>query len=316
MANSYEKLEKIGEGMYGVVYKVRNLETRAILALKKIHLQETEEGVPATAIREISLLKELSHPNIVALHDVVYVRSKLYLAFEFLKQDLKRYLDAWPNGLDPETTRKFLFQIMHGVAFCHERHVIHRDLKPQNLLLDKHGNIKLADFGLARAISSNARRAYTREVVTLWYRAPEIMLGSKYYSTPVDLWSIGCIFAEIASSSQPLFQGDSEIDQLFQIFKACGTPNETNWAGVSRLPYYRHEFPRWHPKRLERLVPSLADNTNALSLLRQMLVYSPCERITSQDALNHPYFTALHDTASSQIDTSQQDRFPQQTVVA
>ncbi|KAH8074829.1 cyclin-dependent protein serine/threonine kinase [Aureococcus anophagefferens] len=207
----YEKVEKVGEGTYGVVYKVRNVRTNSILALKKIRLADEEEGVPATAIREISLLKELSHPNIVALHDVVYVNSKLFLAFEFLDQDLKHYMGRGRR-------------ILCGVAFCHERRVLHRDLKPQNLLLDSAGTLKLADFGLARAFSS-PRHAYTHEVITLWYRAPEILLGAEHYSTPVDIWSIGCIFCEMASS-RPLFPGDSEIDELFRIFRVCGTPGD------------------------------------------------------------------------------------------
>lgn len=285
----YERVEKVGEGTYGVVYKVRNLQTQEILALKKIRLAEEDEGVPATAIREISLLKELSHPNIVALHDVVYVANKLYLAFEFLEQDLKHFMDARRAGLEPLETVSFMFQILCGVAYCHERRVLHRDLKPQNLLLDRHCTVKLADFGLARAYSSSSRRKITREVVTLWYRAPELLLGSDHYSTPVDLWSVACIFAEMAAY-RPLFPGDSEIDQLFRIFRVCGTPDDRIWPGVSRLPNFEHEFPKWHQQRLARTVPELARDRSAIDLLENLLVYAPPKRLTCHDALEHAYF--------------------------
>mmetsp|Transcript_12146 Transcript_12146/g.16438 ORF Transcript_12146/g.16438 Transcript_12146/m.16438 type:complete len:317 (-) Transcript_12146:1897-2847(-) len=301
--NVYEKVEKIGEGTYGVVYKVRNVNTSKILALKKIRLADEEEGVPATAIREISLLKELNHPNVVALHDVVYVHSKLYLAFEFLDQDLKKYMDRRQmidgehggrrRGLEPAMYQSFLFQIMCGVAYCHQRRCLHRDLKPQNLLLDSNGNIKLADFGLARAFSSSTRRKYTHEVITLWYRAPEILLGCEHYSTPVDIWSIGCIFAEMAMY-RPLFPGDSEIDQLFRIFRVCGTPDDASWPGVSRLPNYKNEFPKWHPLRLDRAVPDFEYDYLAVSILNAMLTYTPKHRITAYDALDHVYFDPAH----------------------
>jgi len=302
-----------------VVYKVRNVRTQKILALKKIRLADEEEGVPATAIREISLLKELSHPNVVALHDVVYVHSKLYLAFEFLEQDLKHYMDSTrcqrtreccygggngpPTGgvtqslgLDPSRATSFLYQILCGVAYCHERRVLHRDLKPQNLLLDSKGTLKLADFGLARAFSSSRKRAYTHEVITLWYRAPEILLGADHYSTPVDLWSVGCIFAEM-SSSRPLFPGDSEIDELFRVFRILGTPDEATWPGVTRLPNYKSVFPKWHPLRLDRAIPELQTDPAAVDLLARMLVYTPALRLTSHDALDHHYFN-LFDKAA------------------
>jgi cyclin-dependent kinase 1 len=171
----YVKIEKIGEGTYGVVYKGKNKKTNQLVALKKIRLENDEEGVPSTAIREISLLRELQHPNIVSLLDVLMQENKLYLVFEFLSMDLKKYMESIPQNklLEPTLVKSYLHQITQGILFCHARRTMHRDLKPQNLLIDKQGVIKLADFGLARAFGIPIR-VYTHEVVTLWYRAPEV----------------------------------------------------------------------------------------------------------------------------------------------
>ncbi|XP_036400659.1 cyclin-dependent kinase 2-like [Megalops cyprinoides] len=288
----FQKIEKIGEGTYGVVYKAKNKLTGQSVALKKIRLDADTEGVPSTAIREISLLKELSHPNIVKLLDVLHTEKKLYLVFEYMNQDLKKYMDSsQPVGLPLPLVQSYLYQLLQGIAFCHSHRVVHRDLKPQNLLLNQSGAIKLADFGLARAFGVPLR-SYTHEVVTLWYRAPEILLGCKYYSTAVDIWSIGCIFAEMVTK-QPLFPGDSEIDQLFRIFKKLGTPNEEVWPGVTRLPDYKSRFPRWAPQDLAKITPKL--QPAGQDLLRQLLCYDPSQRISAKAALTHPYFQNLGD---------------------
>nr|XP_013034677.2 cyclin-dependent kinase 3 [Anser cygnoides] len=283
----FQKVEKIGEGTYGVVYKARNKRTGQLVALKKIRLDSETEGVPSTAIREISLLKELKHPNIVRLLDVVHSQKKLYLVFEYLNQDLKKYIDSSQTGEFPlSLVKNYLFQLLQGVSFCHSHRVIHRDLKPQNLLINEAGAIKLADFGLARAFGVPLR-TYTHEVVTLWYRAPEILLGCKYYSTAVDIWSIGCIFAEMVTR-KVLFPGDSEIDQLFQIFRTLGTPTEATWPGVTQLPDYKGDFPRWRRKEMKEIVPNL--DRDGRDLLAQLLLYDPSKRISAKAALSHQYF--------------------------
>ncbi|GLD95621.1 hypothetical protein PINS_up004298 [Pythium insidiosum] len=165
----FQKVEKIGEGTYGIVYKARDLTTGRLVALKKIRLEADDEGVPSTAMREISLLKELStHPNVVHLHDVIHQQNKLYLVFEFVDQDLKKCLEGVPHRLELLQVKRYLYQLLAGIAFCHANRVLHRDLKPQNLLIDQYGNLKLADFGLARAFGIPIR-SYTHEVVTLWY---------------------------------------------------------------------------------------------------------------------------------------------------
>ncbi|XP_071954349.1 cyclin-dependent kinase 1-like [Antedon mediterranea] len=286
--DQYLKIEKIGEGTYGVVYKGKHKESGMIVALKKIRLESEEEGVPSTAIREISLLKELDHPNIVTLQDILMQECKLYLVFEFLTMDLKKYMDSLKGTLmEADLVKSYLHQILEGMVYCHSRRIIHRDMKPQNLLIDNKGTIKLADFGLARAFGIPVR-VYTHEVVTLWYRAPEILLGSAKYATPVDVWSIGCIFAEMATK-RPLFHGDSEIDQLFRIFRTLGTPVEDTWPEVTKLPDYKPSFPNWKSNSLTTNVKAL--NSSGLDLLQKMLIYNPAKRISAKAALRHPYFS-------------------------
>nr|AAC60520.1 p34cdc2 kinase [Caenorhabditis elegans] len=293
--NDFTKLEKIGEGTYGVVYKGKNRRTNAMVAMKKIRLESEDEGVPSTAVREISLLKELQHPNVVGLEAVIMQENRLFLIFEFLSFDLKRYMDQLGKDeyLPLETLKSYTFQILQAMCFCHQRRVIHRDLKPQNLLVDNNGAIKLADFGLARAIGIPIP-VYTHEVVTLWYRAPEILMGAQRYSMGVDMWSIGCIFAEMATK-KPLFQGDSEIDELFRIFRVLGTPTELEWNGVESLPDYKATFPKWRENFLrdkfydKKTGKHLLDDT-AFSLLEGLLIYDPSLRLNAKKALVHPYF--------------------------
>jgi len=287
----YSKIEKVGEGTYGVVYKARDVTTNQVVALKKIRLEAEDEGVPSTAIREISLLKELKDDNIVKLLDIVHADQKLYLVFEFLDVDLKRYMENGNRSGNPITTdivKRFTRQLTSGLLYCHSHRILHRDLKPQNLLIDKHDNLKLADFGLARAFGI-PMRTYTHEVVTLWYRAPEVLLGSRHYSTGIDMWSVGCIFAEMINRGHPLFPGDSEIDQIFKIFRVLGTPNEDNWPGIRQLPDYKPTFPQWAAQDLTLQVPHLDEE--GLNLLKMMLTYDASKRISAKRTLVHPYFS-------------------------
>uniref|UniRef100_A0A8C2SPE0 Cyclin-dependent kinase 2 n=1 Tax=Coturnix japonica TaxID=93934 RepID=A0A8C2SPE0_COTJA len=226
------------------------------------------------------------HPS-CRLLDVIHTENKLYLVFEFLHQDLKKFMDASSlGGIALPLIKSYLFQLLQGLAFCHAHRVLHRDLKPQNLLINADGAIKLADFGLARAFGVPVR-TYTHEVVTLWYRAPEILLGCKYYSTAVDIWSLGCIFAEMVTR-RALFPGDSEIDQLFRIFRTLGTPDEASWPGVTALPDYKPSFPKWARQDLGKVVPPLDEEGR--KLLAQMLHYDPNKRISAKAALGHPFF--------------------------
>jgi len=287
----YQKIEKLGEGTYGVVYKGMNRESGEVVALKRIRLDSEEEGVPCTAIREISLLKELKHRNIVRLHDVLHTERKLTLVFEYCDEDLKKFMDK-QNGIDmdPMLIKSFLFQLMRGVSFCHEHRVLHRDLKPQNLLINKRLELKLADFGLARAFGIPVRN-YSHEVVTLWYRAPDVLMGSRRYSTSIDIWSAGCIFGEMVNAGRPLFAGSSVGDQLHHIFKVKGTPTEETWPTVSELPDWA-DFPVHKPIPLATVVPKLGPK--GIDLLGRMLQYHPDTRISSEEALLHEYFFDLN----------------------
>jgi cyclin-dependent kinase len=237
-----------------------------------------------------SFFHSFTFPSFVSLYDVVHTERKLTLVFEYLDQDLKKYLDVCDGGLDSTIVKSFLFQLLTGVAYCHHHRVLHRDLKPQNLLINREGELKLADFGLARAFGIPVR-SYTHEVVTLWYRAPDVLLGSRKYSTPVDVWSIGCIFAEMVNGS-PLFTGTSEETQLDTIFRHLGTPDESVFPGISELPDWRPDFPVYPaPDSLSVFVPTL--DQAGVHLLSSMLVYDPARRITAQEARHHHYFDDL-----------------------
>uniref|UniRef100_A0A2I3GPW6 Cyclin-dependent kinase 2 n=1 Tax=Nomascus leucogenys TaxID=61853 RepID=A0A2I3GPW6_NOMLE len=297
---NFQKVEKIGEGTYGVVYKARNKLTGEVVALKKIRLDTETEGVPSTAIREISLLKELNHPNIVKLLDVIHTENKLYLVFEFLHQDLKKFMDASAlTGIPLPLIKSYLFQLLQGLAFCHSHRVLHRDLKPQNLLINTEGAIKLADFGLARAFGVPVR-TYTHEhLVGTQHHARccgehrrngrQLCPLCSYLEVAASQgWGMTTVSTPYPVTRRALFPGDSEIDQLFRIFRTLGTPDEVVWPGVTSMPDYKPSFPKWARQDFSKVVPPLDEDGR--SLLSQMLHYDPNKRISAKAALAHPFF--------------------------
>ena len=298
---TYVKLDKLGEGTYATVFKGRSKLTENLVALKEIRL-EHEEGAPCTAIREVSLLKDLKHANIVTLHDLIHTDRSLTLVFEYLDSDLKQYLDHCGNLMNMHNVKIFMFQLLRGLAYCHHRKILHRDLKPQNLLINERGELKLADFGLARA-KSVPTKTYSNEVVTLWYRPPDVLLGSTEYSTPIDMWGVGCILYEMATG-KPLFPGSTVKEELHLIFRLLGTPTEESWPGVTSISEFRaYNFPRYLPQPLLSHAPRL--DTEGINLLSSLLLYESKSRMSAEAALNHPYFQSLgdrvhqlHDTAS------------------
>jgi len=288
--NQYDMMEVLGEGTYGKVRKARCRQSGEFRALKQMKLGKGEDGVPSTAIREIAILKELTHENIVRLFDVFCKPGELVLVFEILDSDLKKHMKALGGKLPASRVKDFGRQLLKGIEFCHASRIIHRDLKPQNLLIDGSSmRLKIADFGLARAFSLPVPQ-YTHEVVTVWYRPLEILLGSKLYSIPVDMWGVGCILAEMATGS-PLFAGDSEIDTAFKIFQKLGTPTEAMWPGLSELPDFKTTFPKWQPKGWANIRNTSAQlGGSGIDVLEQLMLYNPSARISARAALQHAYF--------------------------
>uniref|UniRef100_A0A3Q3FMV7 mitogen-activated protein kinase n=1 Tax=Labrus bergylta TaxID=56723 RepID=A0A3Q3FMV7_9LABR len=249
-----------------------------LVALKVIRMK-TEEGVPFTAIREASLLKGLKHANIVVLHDIIHTRESLTLVFEYVQTDLSEYMSQHPGGLHSHNVRLFMFQLLRALCYIHSRRILHRDLKPQNLLVSYQGELKMADFGLARS-KSIPSQTFSSEVVTLWYRPPDVLLGSTDYSTALDIWGAGCIFIEMLQGA-PAFPGVSDVfEQLQKIWAVVGVPSENTWPGISQLPNYEPANPRSLPYKTEDLV-------------QRMLKAVPADRISAQDALQHLYFSTL-----------------------
>ncbi|CAG8711228.1 26137_t:CDS:2, partial [Dentiscutata erythropus] len=226
-----------------------------------MRLESFTGRISYTTIREISILKDASHKNIVRLLDTILQEKNLYLVFEYCDMDLKKYIDGAPFGLPIDIIKKFTYQLLCGIKYCHSRRILHRDLKPQNLLIGLDGNLKLADFGLARDFS-NSIGVLTREVVTLWYRPPELLLG------------------------------DSEIDQLFKIFGILGTPDEHLWPGIRQLPNFKIIFPIWRRYPLDQIFPWMG--YDAINLLEKLLIYVPSQRIAAKMALRHTYFDDIN----------------------
>ncbi|CAL9698425.1 unnamed protein product [Knipowitschia caucasica] len=292
-SHSYLSLEKLGEGAYAEVYKGISRINGQLVALKQIRTS-VQEGVPFTAMREASILKKLKHNNVVLLHDIIHTTDTLTFVFEYVQTDLSQYLQQHPGGLHPHNTRIFSFQLLRGLSFVHKQKILHRDLKPQNLLISFRGELKLADFGLARSKSVPCQ-TFSSEVVTLWYRPPEVLLGSTDYTSALDLWGAGCILVEMLQGA-PAFPGLSDVsEQLKKIFTVLGVPSEETWPGVSLLPNYSSmSFERCEPRPLRSvwkrlgLLPSKTED-----LVQILLRPNPRVRISAQEALSHKYFSSL-----------------------
>lgn len=291
----FEKIDQIGEGTYGQVYQARNKINGEIVALKKVRMDNEKEGFPITAIREIKILKELDHENIVKLKEIVtskatdYNRGKgsIYMVFEYMDHDLTGLMDSGLKWFSQAQIKCYMKQLLEGLHYCHKNNVLHRDIKGSNLLINNKGQLKLADFGLARPFNEQASN-YTNRVITLWYRPPELLLGAVNYGPAIDMWSVGCILAELLAK-KPIFPGRSEIDQLELTYKLCGTPNEENWPNAAKLAWWETFKPQKVYKR--RIREAFKDfPPEALDLVDRLLTLDPSKRISASEALDSDYF--------------------------
>jgi cyclin-dependent kinase 12/13 len=289
-ADSFEKIAKIGQGTYSNVYKARDTITGKVVALKKVRFDNLEPESVKFMAREILILRRLDHPNVVKLEGLVTSRMScsLYLVFEYMVHDLAG-LAANPEIKFTEPQVKcYMNQLLSGLEHCHNRNVLHRDIKGSNLLIDDGGVLKIADFGLASFFDPNHKQPMTSRVVTLWYRPPELLLGATDYGVGVDLWSAGCILAELLAG-KPIMPGRTEVEQLHKIFKLCGSPSEDYWK-KSKLPHATIFKPQQSYKRC--IVETFKDFPScSFPVIDTLLSIDPAMRLTATAALNSEFFT-------------------------
>ncbi|KAI9798936.1 MAG: hypothetical protein M1825_004949 [Sarcosagium campestre] len=290
--DNYERLNHIEEGSYGWVSRARDSVTGEVVALKKLKMDNANDGFPVTGLREIQTLMESRHPNVVNLREVVMgdKDSDVFLVMDFLEHDLKTLQEDMAEPFLASEIKTLLLQLVSGTEHLHDNWIIHRDLKTSNLLMNNRGQLKIADFGMARYFGDPPPKL-TQLVVTLWYRAPELLLGTERYGKEVDMWSIGCIFGELLTR-EPLLQGRNEVDQLSKIFELCGIPTEEDWPGFKRLPNAKSlRLPRTKQNVGSVLRAKFPFLTAAgTELLTSLLSLNPAKRPTASQMLGHPYF--------------------------
>lgn len=289
MSKRYHKTEFLGEGQYATVFKAEDTENgNAIVAVKKIKIgqkADAMDGINRTALREIKLLQELHHPNVIGLLDVHGHKSNISLIFDYMDTDLEVIIQDSAILLTPAHTKAYTLMTLQGLEYLHSHWILHRDLKPNNLLLNGKGVLKITDFGLAKAFGS-PNRALTHQVVTRWYRSPELLFGARLYNTGVDMWAVGCIVAELLLRV-PFLQGDTDLGQLSKIFEVCGSPTGESWPDAVNLPDYV-TFKECPGIPFREIFTAASDDI--LDLLHWSLALDPAKRCTATQALQSQYF--------------------------
>ncbi|KAF8135564.1 kinase-like domain-containing protein [Boletus edulis] len=313
VASKYNILGFISSGTYGRVYKAQSVESESVMyAIKKFKPDKegdvvTYTGISQSAIREIALNREISHENVVALKEVILEDKSIYMVFDYAEHDFLQVIHHYSQTLriqvQSQVLKSLVYQLLNGLVYLHSAHILHRDLKPANILITASGTVKIGDLGLARLIHKPLQPLFAGDkvVVTIWYRAPELLMGAKHYNKAIDCWAVGCVFAELASL-RPIFKGEEakldskknvpfQKDQLLKIFEVLGTPDEKDWPGVYDMPEYQNM------KRLDAYQNRLAEwcqsrirSQQGHDLLRQLFAYGPDKRLTAKAALGHRWF--------------------------
>ena len=307
MHNKFDVIGIVGEGAYGIVYKCRNKETKEYVAIKKFKESE-DEIVKKTMRRELKVLQILKNDNIVEFKQAFKQKGNLYLVFEFIDKNLLELLEQSPTGLSPQLIKNLIFQLCKAVKYLHDQNIIHRDVKPENLLIDNKMNLKLCDFGFARKILNNKNENLTDYVATRWYRSPELLITGGIYGPEVDYWAIGCIMGELADG-KPLFPGENEIDQLHCIQKVLGNLPEDQIETFYSNPIYAGknllnvEKPETLERRYMGILPKIA-----ISFMKGLLELDPKKRLCGEKVFQHPYFASLVETADSKQPQTQREK--------
>ncbi|PGH12404.1 CMGC/CDK/CRK7 protein kinase [Polytolypa hystricis UAMH7299] len=281
----------IGAGTYGKVFKAIHVYTKNKVALKKIRMEGEKDGFPITAVREIRLLQHLRHENVVRLQEVMVEKNECFMVFEYLSHDLTGLINHPTFALTPSHKKHLAMQMFEGLNYLHHRGVLHRDIKAANILISNQGQLKFADFGLARFFSKSQQLDYTNRVITIWYRPPELLLGETRYGPAVDIWSAACVYMEMFTK-KAVFPGEGgEISQLDKLYNSLGTPTRSDWPDIVEMPWFELLRPKERKKRAFEDLYRDFISPAALDLVGKMFHYDPAKRPSAEEVLNHPYFT-------------------------